>query len=126
MSPDDLKYTKDHEWIRVEDDVAVVGVTDYAQKQMGDVTYVELPEIGKRIERGGELGVIESVKSANDVYAPVSGKVGEVNKHLEDSPEVINSDPYGDGWVCRLDDISEKDVSSLMDARQYDEYIAEQ
>jgi len=126
MSPEDLKYTKEHEWVRLEDDVAVIGVTEHAQKQMGDVTFVELPEIGKRVERGGELGVIESVKSANDVYAPLSGKVGEINSHLNDSPEVINSDPYGDGWICRLDDLDESGLDDLMDARQYDEYIAEQ
>ena len=101
--PGDLKYTKDHEWLRQEEDGSVtIGITDHAQEALGDLVYVELPEVGQDLETGGEMAVVESVKAASDVYAPVSGNVIAVNEDLADDPEKINADPYGDGWIVRL------------------------
>ena len=101
--PGDLKYTKDHEWLRQEEDGSVtIGITDHAQSALGDMVYVELPEVGQDLETGGEMAVVESVKAASDVYAPVSGSVVAVNEDLADDPEKINSDPYGDGWIVRM------------------------
>src|SRR5437016_14197702 len=97
-----LRFTKDHEWVRLEGDLAVVGITDYAQSQLGDVVYVELPEIGRRVEQGKEAAVVESVKAASEVYAPVSGEVAEVNEGLAVDPAVVNADPMGDGWFFKL------------------------
>jgi len=102
--PGDLEYTSDHEWLRREDDGTVtVGITDHAQSALGDLVYVELPEVGQEVESGGDMAVVESVKAASDVYAPIGGTVVEVNEALADDPEVINSDPYGDGWIVRLE-----------------------
>jgi len=101
--PGDLQYTNDHEWLRREDDGNVtIGITDHAQSSLGDLVYVELPEVGQDVESGGDMAVVESVKAASDVYAPISGTVVAVNEALSDDPEVINSDPYGDGWIVRL------------------------
>jgi glycine cleavage system H protein len=101
--PGDLKYTKDHEWLRQEEDSSItIGITDHAQSALGDLVYVELPEVGQDLETGGEMAVVESVKAASDVYAPVSGSVVAVNEDLADDPEKINSDPYGDGWIVRM------------------------
>ena len=101
--PGDLKYTKDHEWLRQEEDGSVtIGITDHAQSALGDMVYVELPEVGQDLETGGEMAVVESVKAASDVYAPVAGGVVAVNENLADDPEKINSDPYGDGWIVRM------------------------
>jgi glycine cleavage system H protein len=101
--PGDLKYTSEHEWLRQEDDGSVtVGITDHAQSALGDLVYVELPEAGQEVEAGGEMAVVESVKAASDVYAPISGTVIAVNEALADDPEKINSDPYGDGWIVRM------------------------
>src|SRR6201997_5494867 len=97
-----LRFTKDHEWVRVEGDLAVVGITDYAQSQLGDVVYVELPEIGRRVEQGKEAAVVESVKAASEVYAPVSGEVAEVNETLTADPAKVNADPMGEGWFFKL------------------------
>ena len=118
-----LKYTKEHEWIRVEGDIATVGISDYAQEQLGDVVYVELPEPGKAVTRGGEAAVVESVKAASDIYAPVSGEVIEVNGKLSDEPETVNDSPTGEGWFMkiRLSDPSELD--GLMDEAAYDAFI---
>jgi glycine cleavage system H protein len=109
--PDDLRYSTEHEWARVEGRRVTVGVTDYAQQQLGDIVFVELPEVGSTIEQGSSLGVIESVKAVSDVYSPISGKVVEINAELEDHPEYVNEDCYGDGWILavRLDDASELD-----------------
>ncbi len=119
----DLKYSKEHEWVRVEGDVAVVGISDYAQAQLGDVVFVELPEIGKQVAKDGEAAVVESVKAASEVYAPVSGEVVEVNETLGDDPELVNGSPTGDGWFfkLRLDDPSELD--GLMDEAAYLEFV---
>ena len=101
--PGDLKYTKEHEWLRKEEDGSVtIGITDHAQSALGDLVYVELPELGQDVETGGEMAVVESVKAASDVYAPISGSVLAVNDVLSDDPEKINADPYGDGWIVRL------------------------
>ena len=101
--PGDLQYTNDHEWLRRDDDGNVtIGVTDHAQSALGDLVYVELPEVGQEVETGGDMAVVESVKAASDVYAPIAGTVVAVNEALSDDPEVINSDPYGDGWIVKL------------------------
>ena len=101
--PGDLQYTTDHEWLRREDDGNVtIGITDHAQQALGDLVYVELPEVGQDVESGGDMAVVESVKAASDVYAPISGTVVEANEALSDDPEIINSDPYGEGWIVRL------------------------
>ena len=102
-APDNYLYTKEHEWLRQEEDGSVtIGITDHAQEALGDLVYVELPEVGQEVESGGEMAVVESVKAASDVYAPISGEVLEVNEALADDPEKINADPYGDGWIVRM------------------------
>jgi glycine cleavage system H protein len=122
MYPADLKYTKDHEWVRVNGDRGQVGITDYAQKQLGDVVYVELPEIGRTVSQGEPLGAIESVKAVSEIFAPVSGEIVDINAALKDSPETINSDPHG-AWMVtvRLADPSETKV--LLDNAQYAELV---
>ncbi len=119
----DLKYSKEHEWVRVEGDVAVVGISDFAQAQLGDVVFVELPEVGKQVAKDGDAAVVESVKAASEVYAPLSGEVVEVNDALGDEPETVNSAPTGDGWFfkLRIDDPSELD--GLMDEAAYLEFV---
>lgn len=118
--PDDLNYTENHEWVRVgPPNSVIIGITDYAQDALGDVVYVDLPEVGRAVEAGEGFAEIESTKSVNDVYAPVAGTVVEVNEALVDGPEVVNADPYGDGWFVRIDTPDEADTSSLMDARAY-------
>ena len=123
--PNELKYIETHQWVRFEDDgTATVGITDFAQESLGDVVFVELPEVGARVVVGEEAGVVESVKSASDVFSPVSGEVVAVNELLEEDPEQVNSDPYGDGWMfrVRLDDAD--DTTSLLDASQYEEVVS--
>ena len=122
--PDQLKYTEDHEWVEVEDDVATVGVTDYAQNELGDVVYVELPELDVALEAGDEAGVVESVKAASDVYAPIGGTVIAVNAALEDAPETVNEDPYGAGWFYRIDPNDVADLDELLDAEAYNDVCA--
>jgi glycine cleavage system H protein len=121
-----FRFTRDHEWVRLEGDLAIVGITDYAQSQLGDVVYVELPEIGHRVEKGKEAAVVESVKAASEVYAPVSGEVAAINETLTTDPATVNADPMGDGWFIklRLDDPQELD--SLMDEEGYKRFIEEQ
>ena len=121
QSPQELRYVSSHEWVRLEDDgTATIGITDHAQEALGDVVFVELPEVGAQLGAGDEAGVVESVKAASDIYAPIGGEVIAINENLEDGPEVINADPYGDGWFfrMRLDDVA--DVEELMTAEQYD------
>jgi glycine cleavage system H protein len=122
----DLRFTKDHEWVRLDGDLAVIGITDYAQSQLGDVVYVELPEIGRRVAQGKEAAVVESVKAASEVYAPVSGEVAAVNKALAVEPAKVNADPLGEGWFLklRLDDPTELD--GLMDEAAYQRFLQEQ
>ena len=120
----DLKYTKDHEWVRLDGDIAVVGITDHAQEELGDITYVELPTEGKEVAANGELAVIESVKAASDILAPVTGTVAEVNNSLDDEPEIINDSPYENGWICKITGIDAAAVDGLMSATDYDAFIA--
>jgi glycine cleavage system H protein len=121
-----LRFTKDHEWVRLDGDLAVIGITDYAQSQLGDVVYVELPEPGHRVEQGKEAAVVESVKAASEVYAPVSGEVTEVNDALTADPAKVNADPLGEGWFMklRLDDPNQLD--GLMDEAAYQRFVEEQ
>jgi glycine cleavage system H protein len=123
MYPDDFYYTKDHEWIQVKGDKATVGITEFAQKQLGDVVYVELPEVGKKLEFHQSMAVVESVKAVSDVYSPVSGEVLEVNKGLNDSPELVNQDPHGKGWFIRLKIKDEAELEKLVKASEYEAFI---
>jgi glycine cleavage system H protein len=118
------RYTKDHEYVRVEGDSAVVGISDYAQEQLGDVVYVELPAVGKTLDKGAEAAVVESVKAASEVYAPVSGEVVEVNGDLEGAPGAINEDPAGKGWFLKLKLKNPSELEGLMTEEQYREYVA--
>ena len=118
------RYTKDHEWIRLDGDVATVGITEHAQSQLGDIVYVELPEIGRKIEKGGDAAVVESVKAASDVYAPASGEVVAVNQSLDGAPGSINEEAEGKGWFFRLKPSSPAQIDALMTAEQYKEYLA--
>lgn len=118
-----VKYTRDHEWVRVEGEVAVVGITDYAQTQLGDVVYIELPEAGRRIEQGKEAAVVESVKAASEVFAPLSGEVVAVNSELSGEPGRINSDPMGAGWFMKLRVANAKEMDDLMDEKAYNGFI---
>jgi len=118
-----LFYTKDHEWAKVDGDTATVGITDYAQEQLGEVVFVELPKVGKEFGVHKELAVVESSKAASDVYCPVAGQVTEVNSELQTKPELINQDCYGAGWICKLKITDKKLLDSLMDAKEYEEYL---
>ena len=120
-----MRFTKDHEWIRVEGDVGTVGITDYAQSQLGDVVYVELPQAGKTVAKGDEAAVVESVKAASEVYAPVSGEVLEVNSALEGAPQTVNESPLGDGWFLRLRVTDPGELDGLMDEAAYSKYLEE-
>jgi len=124
--PEELKYTEEHEWVLIEDDIVTVGITDFAQDSLGDVVFVELPELGATVEAGKSFGVVESVKAVSDVYSPVTGEVVEVNDELPDSPETINTSPYEDGWMVkiRLSDTAELD--DLLDADAYQAFVEEQ
>ena len=119
-----LKYSKDHEWVRVEGDVGTVGISDYAQDQLGDVVYVELPEVGRTVAQNEEAAVVESVKAASEVYAPVSGEVVEVNQALEDDPALVNGDPTGEGWFLKLRLSAPGELDGLMDEAAYADYVS--
>ena len=119
----DLKYTDDHEWLKVENKNAKVGITDHAQSELTDIVFVELPEIGKTVKKGDELCVVESVKSVSEIYAPVSGKVVNVNKKLEDEPEQINSSPYDEGWLVEIEMENKSEIDELLDADSYKKLI---
>ncbi len=116
---DDLKYTETHEWVKIQGSKAIVGITDHAQSELTDIVFVELPSIGKEVKKGDELCVVESVKSVSEIYAPISGKVVAVNKNLEDSPDKINTSPYGDGWLVELEIKEKKEIDVLLDAANY-------
>ena len=124
-TPADLYYAKTHEWLRLDDGVAVVGISDFAQSQLSDITFVELPDVGREVEAGDEIAVVESVKAASDIYAPVAGTIVEVNGDLEDSPELINNSPYEDGWLFKIELRKEEDVDNLMSAEEYSELCDE-
>ena len=124
MVPDDLRYTKDHEWVRLDGDTATVGITQYAADQLGDIVFVELPDVGKAIEQFAAFGVVESVKAVSDLFAPLSGEVMATNDGLAASPESVNGDPYGDGWMVRLRIADAGQLSELLDAAAYDALVA--
>jgi glycine cleavage system H protein len=123
--PSELKFLSSHEWVMVEDGVATIGVSDHAQELLGDLVYVELPEVGTTVAAGDSVGVIESVKAASDTYAPISGEVVEINEDLEDSPERINADPYGDGWMYKLAIEDPEELENLLDSSAYSESIVD-
>jgi len=122
--PEELYYTKEHEWVRVSENMATVGITDYAQKSLHEIVYVELPEVGRELTQGEVMGSVESVKAVSDIYAPVSGKVVEVNEKLLDEPETLNNDPYGEGWIAKIEVTNfEEDKKKLLTAEQYRELL---
>ncbi len=121
--PENLKYTKDHEWAKIEGDMATVGITDYAQGELGDVVFVELPEVGSKVTKGETFGTIEAVKAVADLFAPLSGEVVEVNPTLESAPETVNQDPYGEGWMIKIKMENTDEVNDLLDAEKYKELI---
>lgn len=121
--PEELKYTEEHEWALVEDDIATIGITDFAQDQLGDVVFVELPEVGDTLEAGATLGVVESVKAVSDVYAPVSGEVVEINEELPDEPETLNNSPYDAGWMVKIKLSDPSALDQLMDVAAYQEFV---
>jgi glycine cleavage system H protein len=124
--PEELKYTEEHEWVMVEEELAVIGITDFAQDALGDVVFVELPEVGTALEAGKAFGVVESVKAVSDIYAPVSGVVEEINDDLVEAPEIINTSPYEDGWMIKIRMTDVADADALMDAEAYQALIAEE
>ncbi len=124
MVPQNLLYTEEHEWVRLEGDSATIGISDYAQEALGDITFVELPEVGKQVAQFEDLAVIESVKAASDIYAPLGGQVLEVNSALEEAPETINRDCYGEGWICKLTGIVEAEMEKLLSSEAYEKLIA--
>lgn len=125
MYPENLRYTKEHEWVKVEGDTGTVGITDHAQKELGDIVYVDLPKIGAALETGKALGSVESVKAVSDIYAPVSGEVIEVNGLLTASPEKLNEDPHGEAWLVKLKLKSAEEINRLMTAADYQKYLGE-
>lgn len=126
MYPADLKYTRDHEWVRLQGAEALVGITDFAQRQLGDIVFVELPAVGATLQSGKTLGVVESVKAVSDVYAPVTGTVAEVNGALAEHPEVINEDCYGKGWMVKVTLADANEIDALMTAEQYEAFLAKE
>jgi len=121
--PNDLKYAATHEWARLEGDLVVTGITDHAQDALGDLVYVEMPEIGQHFIAGDQAGVVESVKTASDIHAPIEGEVVEINPLLEDDPELVNTDPYGDGWIYKIRPANPADLDDLMSAEQYEDSV---
>ena len=123
--PDDRRYTEEHEWVRTDDEGYTVGITAFAAEQLGDVTYVEPPEVGADLTQGAEAGTVESVKAASDVYAPVGGQVAEINAVLEERPELVNESPYEEGWFFKLTNVDRAEVDALMDSAAYTKYVEE-
>jgi glycine cleavage system H protein len=124
--PEDLRYTREHEWARKKGNTVVVGITDFAQDQLGDVVYVELPDVGDPVKRGESLGVVESTKAVSELFAPLTGKVVEVNDPLADAPETVNDDPYEEGWMIVIEPADPKELDGLMDAKAYRAFVEEQ
>jgi len=123
MTPEDNRYAKSHEYVHIEGQTGTIGITDYAQKELGDVVFVELPQVGTQLEQGDELGSIESVKAVSELFAPLSGEVVEVNEALSTKPELVNTDPYGDGWMVKVKVSTSEEADELMNAEEYEEYI---
>lgn len=124
--PENLSYTKDHEWLRVSGDTAYVGITDFAQQSLGDIVYVELPKVGDSFEASDPFGSVESVKSVNELFIPIGGEVLEINENLADAPELVNNDPYRDGWMIKIKIVDSTEVDSLLSAAEYEDFIKEQ
>lgn len=124
--PKELRYSKEHEWVAVEEGVATIGITDYAQEQLGDVVYVELPEVDAQVTKDEAFGVVESVKAVSDIYAPVSGAVTEVNVDLPSSPETVNEDPYGDAWMIRVEMSDPDELEDLLTVEEYQQFVEEE
>jgi glycine cleavage system H protein len=121
--PEDLYYTKDHEWIRVEGDIATVGITDFAQGELGDIVYVEVETIGKQLDAGAVFGTVEAVKTVSDLFLPMNGTITELNTALANSPELVNNDPYGAGWMVKMKIADKEDIKTLMDAKSYEQMV---
>lgn len=125
MYPTEYRYTREHEWVKIEDDVCILGITDFAQKELGEVVFVELPEVGQVFDTGGEIGTIESVKAVAEVYTPVAGEILEINESLADDPQTLNEDPHGDGWLVKIKFSASSDFDELMDAEAYETFTHE-
>ncbi|HAF69467.1 MAG TPA: glycine cleavage system protein GcvH [Acidimicrobiaceae bacterium] len=125
-TPDELRYSSDHEWVRIENSLAHIGITDFAQDALGDVVYVELPEVGLPVSANSAFAEIESTKSVSDVFAPISGEVVGINDALEDRPELVNEDPYGEGWICVIKPSEESEFDQLMDAQSYEAFVLQE
>jgi glycine cleavage system H protein len=123
--PADLKYTKEHEWLKVEGQVATMGITDYAQGELGDIVFIELPKVGTKLEQMKPFGVIEAVKAVSDIFSPITGEVTEVNSKLESEPTTINSDPYGEGWIIKIKVANPKELNNLLSAEEYKKLLEE-
>lgn len=126
MYPEDQHYTKQHEWVRASGDVGTVGITDYAQQELGDIVYVDLPRVGTKVERGKVMGSVESVKAVSDIFSPVSGEVIEVNDALATAPEKLNESPHGDGWLVKIRLSASDEIKELLSAADYEKYVAEE
>lgn len=124
--PEGLLYTKEHEWAKIEDDIAVVGITDYAQEQLGDIVYVELPEVGREVKQMESFGVVESVKAVSELFSPLSGTVEEVNEELNEHPELINQDPYGKGWIIKVKIRDREETKKLLSHEEYRKFVEEE
>lgn len=122
--PQELRYTKEHQWVAIDGDVAIVGITDYAQSELGEIVFIELPEVDTKINKDEVLCVAESTKTASDVFLPITGTISQVNEELEDNPNLINKSPYNDGWIVKLSDFDKSDFDALMTASEYQAYIA--
>jgi glycine cleavage system H protein len=123
VNPDDLHYTQSHEWVRIEGDIGTIGITEHAQKELGEIVYLELPEVGHGYNADEEFGTVESVKAVSELYSPISGEIVEVNKTAMDEPGIVNDDPFGDGWLVKVKLTTDEEVKNLMSADQYAEYV---
>ena len=121
--PQNLKYTKEHEWVKIDGDLLIVGITDHAQSELGDIIFIEFPDLNQVISKDEPFGTIEAVKTVADLFAPVSGKIIEINQDLEDNPELVNSDPYGEGWIVKITDFDKSQLDALLDSNNYKEII---
>ncbi|MDH5715676.1 MAG: glycine cleavage system protein GcvH [Candidatus Aminicenantes bacterium] len=126
MYPEDCLYTKEHEWIKVKGNIGVIGITDYAQESLGDIVFIDLPEVGEKYDAGDPFGTVESVKAVSDIYTPVTGEVVEVNERLKEGPEKLNEDPYGEAWLIKIKVASPQELDGLLKAEEYAEYIKEE
>ncbi len=126
MNPEDLHYTPSHEWVRIDGDVGTIGITDYAQKELGEIVYLELPEVGHVFNAGDEFGTVESVKAVSELFTPVSGEIVEVNKGAVAEPGIVNDDPFGDGWLIKMKLTTDEEIGKLMSAEEYAKYVQQE